>query len=103
MLSRPLVGLEPDETLVAVQYEGANHIAASRGERHAFLYTPNGLEVKVRLGVLAGSQVNVSWYNPRTGETTAVGVFANEGEKRFRPETSGRGEDWVLVLDGTVE
>jgi len=99
MLSRPLVGLEPDETLLAGQYEGANHIAASRGEKHAFLYTPNGLEVKARLGVLAGTQVKVSWYNPRTGETTEVGVIANEGEKGFRPETSGRGEDWVLVMD----
>ena len=53
----------------------------------------------MRLAVLPGDRVNVSWFNPRTGESTPVGVFANEGEKGFRPGTAGRGEDWVLVLD----
>ena len=100
MLSRPMLERVPDQALIVSQYEGAGHIQAARGKDHAFLYTPLGLPIAVRLGVLDWKQVKASWFNPRTGSFEDIGVYDNQGERQFRPSMGGRGEDWVLVLDG---
>jgi len=99
MLSRPMLERIPDQDLVVVQYEGASRIQAARGNAYAFLYTPNGLPITAKMGVINGKKLIASWFNPRNGEYTEIGVFDNKGEKEFCPETAGRGEDWVLVLD----
>ena len=112
MLSRPMLEREPCQELVAVQHEGANRIQAAKGKAYAFLYSPNGLKISVSTDLIAGnrlidgdrlidgSRLKASWYNPRSGEMSEIGLFANEGTLCFQPPSSGRGEDWVLVLDG---
>ncbi len=100
MLSRPMLERMPDQELVVTQHEGAGHIQAARGEAYAFLYTPLGLPVHVQSGRIAGSRFKASWFNPRTGESHEIGTYDNTGEQEFRPEMQGRGEDWVLILDG---
>ncbi len=100
MESRSFLERVPDQDLLAHNYPGANHLQATRGSDYAFIYTPNGLAIEVVLGKLTGSQVRAHWYNPRSGEMKPIGVFANEGVLSFSPPSSGRGQDWVLVLDG---
>jgi hypothetical protein len=63
------------------------------------IYTPTGRTLKVRMDKLAGAKVKASWFNPRDGKFTAIGEFANQGEREFTPPTSGENNDWVLVLD----
>jgi hypothetical protein len=94
MLSRPFLERVPDNTLVANQGEKYSHIQATRGEAYAFLYT--------YMGGIKGSDVNVSWFNPRSGEVVAVGRVKNEGIATFiTPAPAPKeGNDWVLVLDG---
>lgn len=99
MESRPLAERRPDQSLLHSNYEGANYIAAARGERYAFIYSPHGLAVQVQLESLPGEQLRASWFDPRTGENTDAGVHRNEGILTIKPPTSGRGQDWVLVLD----
>ncbi|SFJ79232.1 Putative collagen-binding domain of a collagenase [Paenibacillus sp. UNC496MF] len=97
--SRPMLERVPDQSLLAANEEGANYAVAARGERHAFLYSPNGLALRAAMGRIAGEEVDASWFDPRTGETTAIGRFPNAGETTFLPPQAGRGRDWVLVLD----
>jgi hypothetical protein len=51
----------------------------------------------------AAPPLDVRWFNPRTGETTAIGKLAPAGEREFTPPTFGDGHDWVLVLDSSPE
>ena len=60
------------------------------------------------MGVIHGKKARAWWFDPRTGAATAIGVFENSGEKTFDPPglskelawlQTGRGCDWVLVLD----
>lgn len=101
MESRPYFERVPDQGLIAdcTAYGGANHQQATRGENYAFLYTPNGLPIYVNMGRIAGETVKASWFNPRTGQMDCFGEFENKGIQTFVPPVSGRGSDWVLVLD----
>jgi len=99
MESRPADGRVPDPSLAAANYEGANHLEACRGDGYAFVYSPSGLPIRVRLGSISGDRVVATWYDPRTGASSPAGETANEGEAEYRPPTSGRNEDWVLILD----
>jgi hypothetical protein len=48
---------------------------------------------------VSGDQVKAWWYDPRTGKATQIGTYESTGEKTFTPPTSGKNNDWVLVLD----
>jgi hypothetical protein len=110
MLSRPFLERVPDNSLVANQGERYSHIQATRGEKYAFLYTYRGGEVKVNLAKLSKKEgekagVQASWFNPRSGETTAgaqpVAAKSSDDVATFvtpMPEQKD-GNDWVLVLD----
>jgi hypothetical protein len=61
------------------------------------------------MGIISGEKVKASWFDPRTGQTTVIGEYKNSGEKSFDVPgmseeltwlRSGRGCDWVLVLEG---
>lgn len=97
--SRPFEERVPDQSLLASNLEGANYMVATRGERYGFIYSPNGIPFQAQLGVLLGEKVVAAWMDPRTGEFRAAGEYANEGTVAFAPPSSGRGQDWVLVLD----
>ena len=102
MLSRPYFERVPDTTLVngSTQSEKYNYEIATRGKDYAFIYTYNGRNIAVNMGKIEGEQVKASWYNPRNGETTDIGKFANEGVHEFDPPGEVQdGNDWVLVLD----
>lgn len=109
MKSRPMKDLMPDQSLIiAGQGQGSNYICAIRGQSHAFIYIPTGADITIRMGILTGERIKAWWYDPRTGKTKLINEYANSGEKRFRvpgrsKETSwlrsGRGCDWVLVLE----
>jgi len=99
ILKYPYFSRVPDESLIANQGEKYDYKAATRGENYALIYVYNGKPINVNMGIIIGKEVDASWYNPRTGETTAIGTFNNEGVQEFKP--SGEevdGNDWVLVL-----
>lgn len=95
--SRPMLDRVPDQSLLAEGAgSGAAHQRAARGRDYAFIYTPDGAPLTVRLGRLAGSSIRATWFNPRSGQSAILGAFENRGERRFTPPEAG---DWVLVLD----
>jgi len=99
MESRSFLDRVPDQSLIAENYEGANYLVATRGKDYALIYTPSGLNIKVNMGKISGNLVGANWYDPRTGKYVYIGMYENKGVLDFLPPSSGRGEDWILVLD----
>ena len=99
MESRPVQDRIPDQELLAENLPGANHQQATRGLDYALIYSPNGLKIKVNMGRISGDKVRSVWYNPRTGASTTIGDFVNTGVVDFTPPSSGRNNDWVLIMD----
>jgi hypothetical protein len=103
MLSRPFFERVPDPSLILDNGERYDRVLATRGRSYAMAYTYTGRPFRIRLGVISGRQVRASWFSPRTGETRAIGSFANSGERRFTPPgTPAPGNDWTLILDGAA-
>lgn len=102
----PFRKLAPDRKLVV---DGPPHggakvraLRATDGTL-ALVYTPRGEPVTVNLGLLKQEQTRASWYDPRTGKTSPLYTGDSISFQTFTPPTRGRGNDWVLVLEGGVE
>jgi hypothetical protein len=99
--SRPMLDRVPDQTLLAGGVgQGTEHQRALRGGDYAMFYTPTRHALEVQLGRMSGTKVKASWFNPRTGEVTRIGEFANQARRTFEPAGDG---DWVLVLDNAAK
>lgn len=102
--SRPFLSRVPDQSLVADPRAGADHIAATRGDGYAFIYSGHGRPFTVNLGRISGGQLNGWWYNPRNGAAEKIGTFENRGTREFVPHLhGGLGTDYVLVLDDATK
>jgi hypothetical protein len=101
MLSHSYFDRVPDQSLIAgqngTQY---NRLVATRGKDYAMIYAYNGNQINVNMGKIEGDNVKASWFDPRTGKTTMIDEFENNGVKRFTPPGGNTAaNDWVLVLD----
>ena len=102
MESRPFLTRVPDPSVIVGDTLAAGeHLQATRDAdgSYAMVYSPSGRPLKVRMDKVTGQKVKVWWFNPRTGDSTALGEFANAGEREFTPATRGEGNDWAVVLD----
>ncbi|MCB0629588.1 MAG: glycoside hydrolase family 140 protein [Saprospiraceae bacterium] len=103
MLSRPFLTRIPDQRMiVGDQPEGEDYVIATRDENgsYAMIYFPTGKAVTLDLSALSGKKIRAWWFDPRTGNAYTAGKkIRNNGRQLFPPPTSGRGNDWVLVLD----
>jgi hypothetical protein len=100
MESRPYLDRVPDQgILVSDAGEGGEHVRATRDSdgRYALVYLPTGRPVTMRAGVIRGNRARAWWYDPRTGEATAIGLLEATGVQALSPPATG--PDWVLVLD----
>jgi hypothetical protein len=97
--SRPSLSRVPDQTLIADALEGADHIAATRGDGYAFIYSAQGRAFTLNLGKISGNRVKCSWFNPRSGDSFPAAEFDNSGAQLVTPPSQGFGSDWVLVVD----
>jgi len=101
MLSQPYFDRIPDQSLlVKVQKDDENFIASTRSKEggYAFLYFPTGQSTLLDLSSLK-SKNHLSWYDPRTGVSIPEKeVRTSTGNLEVNPPSSGRGNDWVLVI-----
>jgi hypothetical protein len=66
------------------------------------VYTPLGRPLTVRMDAVRGPTARAWWFDPRTGEATRLGDYPAAGTRVFDPPGEARrGNDWVLVLDGS--
>lgn len=110
--SRPFLTRVPDDDLIvtdriptAVPGQGRYRFVGTRDASgsYAMIYVPLGRPFKVRMDKITGSKVKGWWFNPRTGEATGIGEFANSGEREFLSPDKGDGLDWILVLDDAAQ
>jgi hypothetical protein len=108
MESRPFLTRIPDPDVIvtgavptSVPGAGRYRFVSTRDASgsYAMVYAPIGRPFTVRMAVITGPSVKAWWFNPRTGEATAIGTFTNTGERTFTPPDKGEMLDWVLVLD----
>jgi hypothetical protein len=100
--SRPFTKLEPDDSFVldGPRTGGARIRAArARDGSFAFVYSPRGKQFSVRMGVIASRSVRSWWFDPRYGTAADLHTSDNAAIQSFVPPSSGRGQDWLLVLD----
>ena len=102
MRSRPFVTRVPDQSLaINVEPGTCDQARATRDSegRYAFIYLPFGGQVAVNLTPLRGQQIKAWWYDPRTGAARLLGHVKRSAAADFAAPETGRGHDWVLVLD----
>ena len=99
--SRPYLERIPDQSLIAAgQAERYDRLLATRGAKYAFIYTYTGRNMQINAKKLGGTKVKASWYNPRDGKTSSIGVFSKAAILNFNPPGDKKnGNDWVLILD----
>ncbi|PCJ96320.1 MAG: hypothetical protein COA50_07515 [Flavobacteriaceae bacterium] len=102
MLSRPFLTRIPDQSIVIGEQEDSeNYVMATRDSEgtYAMIFFPTGKPTKLNLNVLTGKSLKMWWYDTRTGYATEVGIQKKSSEVMITPPSSGKGQDWVLVLD----
>ncbi len=98
--SRPFVSRVPDQSLIVPSYyPETDYVVATRGDGYAFVYFPTGWPAVIRISKLNTEAIHSYWYDPRTGEVTLIETIEEMSDRRFTPPSSGRGNDWILVLD----
>lgn len=103
MLSRPFFDRIPDQSLIAdVQVDDENYVAASRDSvgSYAMMYIPSGKMIRLDLSSMQGDQIDGTWYDPRTGVSFPLDQkLVRSEEAEISCPSTGRGNDWVLILD----
>lgn len=98
--SRPFVSRVPDQSMIApVYFPETDYVVATRGDGYAFIYFPTGWQAEIIPDAIGAVKINAWWYNPRNGEAKSIGTIDGKGSRQFVPPSSGRGNDWILVLD----
>jgi hypothetical protein len=100
--SRPFRELVPDPSVVVDgPRSGGAKVRAARAAdgSFAFIYSPRGEPFMVRMDAIQSQRVNATWFDPRYGIAEPIHSGDNAGLQTFVPPTSGRGSDWLLVLD----
>ena len=101
MESLPFLSRVPDQSVIAGDPgKGNDHAQATRDANgaYALIYLPTGKPVKIRLSKLRGEKLKAAWFDPRSGTRQRIGEFPARGTHEFAPPTSGRDNDWVLML-----
>ncbi len=101
ILSRPYFSRIPDQSVITGgQGQRYDYLAATRGDGFILVYTYNGKSFSVDGTKINSDKIIASWFNPRNGETIAMGDYENNNNLAFDPPGDVRdGNDWVLVID----
>lgn len=100
--SRPFQKLVPDQSILL---DGPSHggarirAACAIDGSFLFIYSPRGEAFTVRVNRIRTTRIRQTWFDPRTGTAQALHTTDTAGFQTFVPPTSGRGDDWILVLD----
>ena len=76
-------------------------VEAARAKDGSFgvIYIPTGKDIAINSMFIKGERINAWWFNPRQNAAQLIGEFPKENSHTFHPPSTGRNNDWVLVLD----
>ena len=82
-------------------YGGAKIRAAlAEDGSFAFIYSPQGAPFTVARTQLKATRVKEIWFDPRYDSRHHIHSSDAGAFQTYTPPTSGRGNDWLLILDG---
>lgn len=102
MLSRSFLTRIPDQSLIfRDQKENMEYLSATRdiAGQYAMIYFPSGGAAHLDLTPLADRELFTWWYDPRTGNSFRGKKLERSDTVEIHAPTSGKGHDWVLVID----
>lgn len=102
--SRPFTQLVPDPSLILDgPPTGGSRVRAAiaRDGSFAFVYSPRGEKFTVDKGRIRSALIRVKeiWYDPRYGISYPIHTGNTAAYQTYTPPTSGRGNDWILILE----
>jgi len=100
--SRPFSQLVPAQyILLNSPSSGAAKIRAAidRDGQFAIIYSPTGENFTVDRSHLQVQKLREIWYDTRYGISHVIHSGNTKGIQTYDPPTSGRGNDWILILD----
>ena len=98
----PFYKLVPDQSLILNGPKtGGAKIRAARAQDGSFaiFYSPRGESLTIDKSIIKADQIREIWYDPRYGTPYEIHVADRIGFQTYTPPTSGRGNDWILVLE----
>lgn len=99
--SRDYFSLAPAPELLSENGFGMGQMAAAKGDGYAYIYSPLGIPFSTELGIFPDAkELKAFWFDPRTGKETLFGILPPCGKFTFAPPSAGKGQDWVLILEG---
>lgn len=100
--ARPFYKLDPGIPFVlSATVSGAGKVLAAVSDDRSFgiVYSPLGEPFALDLAALSCRRCKESWFDPRYGSMFPIHTGDNGGIQTYTPPTSGRGNDWVLVVE----
>lgn len=101
--SRSFQTLAPDQAmLLDGPSTGGAKIRAARAVNGSFaiIYSPRGESFTIDRRLIHARRIKEAWFDPRYGCTYTIHTADNAAFQTYVPPTSGRGCDWVLILEG---
>ena len=80
---------------------GGTKVRAARADDGSlgFISSPRGESFTVNKSLIKADRVKEIWYDPRYGVAYEIHTTDRWGFQTYTPPTSGRGNDWVLILE----
>lgn len=100
--SRPFQKLVPNQSIIKdgpMTGGGKIRAAVARDGSFAFIYSPRGEKFTIDKGPINATRTNEIWFDPRYGISYTIHSTDTKGMQTFTPPTSGRGNDWILIVE----
>lgn len=101
--SRAFQRLRPAPQLIldGPRHGGAKvRAACAEDGSFAFIYSPRGEAFTVDRQQLSAPSLKQIWFDPRYGNEYHIHTTDNGAFQTYTPPTNGRGNDWLLILEG---
>ena len=103
--SRAFQRLRPAPQLIldGPRHGGAKvRAACAEDGSFAFIYSPRGEAFTVDRQQLSAPSLKQIWFDPRYGNEYHIHTTDNGAFQTYTPPTNGRGNDWLLILEGSA-
>ncbi|MEZ5039758.1 MAG: glycoside hydrolase family 140 protein [Saprospiraceae bacterium] len=100
--ARPFSKLEPNQAIILDgPRAGGAKIRAAVATDHSFsiIYSPRGESFTLDNSHIHAQNTKAIWFDPRYGLSYHLLTGDTQGIQTYTPPTSGRGQDWILILE----
>jgi hypothetical protein len=100
--SRSFAKLVPNQVMIKNgPATGGAKIRAATAEDASFaiVYSPRGESFTIDKSVVNARYIKEIWFDPRYGVSYHIHTGDTQGIQTYTPPTSGRGQDWILIIE----